>query len=80
MLFGRKIRQLREKKQMLQRQFAAALEINTPVYSKIKRCEHPAKHKQLITLAKIFKINPNEFSTFWLADQIIEVIKNEKEL
>lgn len=80
MLFGNRIRQLREEKQMLQRQFAAALEIDTPMYSKIERSERRAKREQVIALAKIFKVNPNEFLTLWIADRIIEAIKDEKEL
>ncbi|MDD4827199.1 MAG: helix-turn-helix transcriptional regulator [Bacteroidales bacterium] len=80
MLFGNRIRQLREEKQMLQRQFAAALEIDTPMYSKIERGERRAKREQVIALAKIFKVNPNEFLTLWIADRIIEAIKDEKEL
>ncbi|GHV70409.1 hypothetical protein FACS189420_1380 [Bacteroidia bacterium] len=80
MLFGNKIRQLREEKQMLQRQFAAALEIDTPMYSKIERGERRAKREQVIALAKIFKVNPNEFLTLWIADRIIEAVEDEKEL
>jgi len=80
MLFGNRIRQLREEKQMLQRQFAAALEIDTPMYSKIERGERRAKREQVIALAKIFKVNPNEFLTLWIADRIIEAIEDEKEL
>jgi transcriptional regulator with XRE-family HTH domain len=80
MLFGNRIRQLREEKQMLQRQFAAALEIDTPMYSKIERGERRAKREQVIALAKIFKVNPNEFLSLWLADRIIEVVEDEKEL
>lgn len=80
MLFGNRIRQLREEKQMLQRQFASALEIDTPMYSKIERGERRAKREQVIALAKIFKVNPNEFLTLWIADRIIEAIKDEKEL
>ncbi|GHV66793.1 hypothetical protein FACS1894199_10940 [Bacteroidia bacterium] len=80
MLFGNKIRQLREEKQMLQRQFAAALEIDTPMYSKIERGERRAKREQVIALAEIFKVNPDEFLTLWIADRIIEAIEDEKEL
>jgi transcriptional regulator with XRE-family HTH domain len=62
MLFGKRIRQLRDEKQMLQRQLAAALEIDTPMYSKIERGERRAKREQvIIALAKIFKVNPNDF-------------------
>jgi transcriptional regulator with XRE-family HTH domain len=80
MLFGNRIRQLREEQQMLQRQFAAALEIDTPMYSKIERGERRAKREQVIALAKIFKVNPNEFLTLWIADKIIAAIGDEKEL
>jgi transcriptional regulator with XRE-family HTH domain len=80
MLFANKIKELREKKQMVQRQFAAALEIDTPMYSKIERGERRAKREQVIALAKIFKVNPNEFLTLWITDRIIEAIEDEKEL
>jgi transcriptional regulator with XRE-family HTH domain len=80
MFFANRIKELREKKQMVQRQFAAALEIDTPMYSKIERGERRVKREQVIALAKIFKVNPNEFLTLWIADQILEVIKDEKEL
>ena len=33
MLFADRIKELREKKQMVQRQFAAALELDMPMYS-----------------------------------------------
>jgi hypothetical protein len=37
---------------MLQRQFAAALEIDTPMYRKIERGERRTKREQIIALAK----------------------------
>jgi transcriptional regulator with XRE-family HTH domain len=46
MLFADKIKELREKKQIVQRQFAAALEINTPMYSKIECGDRRAKREQ----------------------------------
>jgi transcriptional regulator with XRE-family HTH domain len=80
MFFANKIKELRRNKQMAQRQFAATLEIDTPMYSKIERGECRAKREQVIALAKIFKVNPNEFLTLLIADQILEVIEDEKEL
>jgi DNA-binding transcriptional regulator YiaG len=38
-----KIKEMRKKKQMVQRQFAVALETYTPMYSKIERSERRAK-------------------------------------
>jgi transcriptional regulator with XRE-family HTH domain len=78
MLFSDKIRLLREEKQLLQRQLAAALEIDTPMYSKIERGERPAKREQVIAIAKYLSIYENDLLTLWLADRIIEVIKDEK--
>lgn len=78
MLFADKIRQLREEKQLLQRQLASALEIDTPMYSKIERGDRPAKREQVISLAKLLSIDEQELLTLWLADKIIDVLKDEK--
>lgn len=37
MLFGNKIKELRDEQGLLQRQLAAFLEIDTPMFSKIER-------------------------------------------
>ena len=44
MLFGKNIRELRDEQGVLQRQLAALLEIDTPMFSKIERCGRRAKH------------------------------------
>jgi transcriptional regulator with XRE-family HTH domain len=80
MLFAEKIKQLRENKQMPQRQFAAVLEIDTPMYSKIEHGERPAKRKQIPIIAQLLKIDENTLVTLWLADKIIVAIGEEKEL
>jgi len=79
MLFAEKIKQLREEKQMPQRQFAAALEIDTPMYSKIERGERPAKRKQIAIIAQLLKTDENTLITLWLADKIIATIGEDKE-
>lgn len=80
MLFANKIRRLREEQQLFQRQLAAALEIDTPMYSKIERGDRPAKREQVIAIAKILTTDENELLTLWLADKILDVIENETEL
>lgn len=80
MLFADKIRQLREEKQLLQRQLASALEVDTPMYSKIERGDRSAKREQVLIIAKILSVNENELLILWLADKIFDVIANEKEL
>jgi len=66
--FGEHIKQLREKKGLLQRQLAASLEIDTPMFSKIERGERTAKKEQVIILAKLLDEKPEELLTLWLAD------------
>lgn len=48
MLFGNKIKELREEQGLLQRQLAAFLEIDTPMFSKIERGDRIAKREQVI--------------------------------
>lgn len=54
MLFGKKIRELRDEHDVLQRQLAALLEIDTPTFSKIERGDRRAKREQVIKLAESF--------------------------
>jgi transcriptional regulator with XRE-family HTH domain len=80
MLFADRIKELREKKQMVQRQFAAALELDTPMYSKIERGERRAKREQITVIAKLLQIDEIELVTLWLADKFIIAIGTEIEL
>lgn len=80
MLLGEKIKELRDEHGVLQRQLAALLEIDTPMFSKIERGDRRAKRTQVIQLAEYFKIDKNELLTLWLADKILDVVKNENEL
>ncbi|MCR5362703.1 MAG: helix-turn-helix domain-containing protein [Bacteroidales bacterium] len=80
MIFGKKVRELREERGMLQRQLSAALEIDTPMYSKIERGERPAKRSQLPILAKIFQVDENELLTFWLADKVLDIMADAGDL
>ncbi|HRB30903.1 MAG TPA: helix-turn-helix transcriptional regulator [Ferruginibacter sp.] len=76
--FGSKIKELREAKGLLQRQVASQLEIDTPMLSKIERGERKAKKEQILQFAKLYKADKDELLTLWLADQIYDVVKDEK--
>ena len=80
MIFGKKIRTLREERGMLQRQLSAALEIDTPMYSKIERGERPAKRSQLPILAKIFQVDEKELLAIWLADKVLDIMADAGDL
>ena len=77
MLFGNKIRFLRDKQGILQRQVAAYLEIDTPMFSKIERGERRAKRSQVIQMATYFKVDEKEMLTLWLADKILDALEGE---
>jgi transcriptional regulator with XRE-family HTH domain len=77
MHFGEKIKQLREEKELLQRQLAASLQIDTPMYSKIERGERRAKREQVAALAKLLEVNEYDLVTIWLSDIIIENVGDE---
>ncbi len=77
MQFGYKIKELRESRELLQRQLAANLEIDTPMYSKIERGDRKAKREQVIQLAALLETDVDALLTLWLADQVFDLLKNE---
>lgn len=78
MFLSKRIKELREENQLLQRQLAAGLEIDTPMYSKLERGERRAKRDQVIKMASLFKVVEKELLSLWLAGQVYELVKNEK--
>ena len=79
MIFANKIKQLMEEKQLLQRHLAFALDIDTPIYSKIERGDRRAKREQVFLIAKFFDTDEDKLLAFWLADQVEEVLVNAKD-
>lgn len=75
--FGFKIRQLREANNLLLRQVAPFIDIDTPHLSKIERGERILKKETIPTLAKLLKADENELTTLWLADQVYSVVEGE---
>ena len=80
MLLGNKIRSLRDEQGILQRQVAAYLEIDTPMFSKIERGDRRAKRSQVIQMATYFKVDEKEMLTLWLADKVLDGLEDEDEL
>ena len=80
MLFGAKIRTLREEKKMLQRELAAALSVDTPMYSRIERGERPIKREQIKILADLLCTDESELLKLWLADQVAALLNGEEDI
>ena len=78
MQFGERIKELRESKELLQRQLAASLEIDTPMFSKIERGERKAKKEQVELLAELLETDRKPLLTLWLADQIIDLVSTNE--
>lgn len=80
MIFGRKIKKLREERGLVQRQLSAALEIDTPMYSKIERGERKAKRSQIPIMAQMFEVDEKELLTIWLADKVLDTVEGEEDV
>lgn len=59
-------------------QVAPLLEMDTAQLSKIEKGLRQLKREQVPLLAIILKADKNELLTLWLADQLYDIIKDEK--
>ena len=78
MNFGEHVKELRESQGLFQRQLAASLEIDTPMFSKIERGERREKREQVVKIGELLKTDVNELLTIWLADRVYEIVKDEE--
>ena len=77
--FGDLIRSKREEQEMLLRHLSAQLDMDTAMLSKIERGEKTLKREHIETLAKLFNIDCNYLFSIWLADQVFQLVENEKQ-
>jgi transcriptional regulator with XRE-family HTH domain len=78
-IFGNRIRTLREERQMPQRQLAAALEIDTATFCKIEKGDRRAKREQVRVLANLLEVDSKELLRLWSADKVYDIIAEEEE-
>ena len=76
-MFLERIKELRVQNQMPQRQLAAALDIDTATYCKIEKGERRAKREHIAIIAQILNTDRDELLTFWLADKVRRLVKDE---
>lgn len=79
MLFGNKIRELREKNGLVLRKVAAILDIDTATLSKIELGDRQAKREHLQKLSKLYNVNLKELEKIWLTDKVFEIIEDEEQ-
>ena len=80
MLLGNKIKELREEQGLLQRQLAAILGVDVPMFSKIERGDRRAKREHVIVLAQELNADVHELLSLWIADKIIDAINDDNEV
>ena len=76
--FGERIRDLREKQNLYLRQVAPLLEMDTAQLSKIEKGLRQLRKEQIPVLAELLKADKDELLILWLADQLYDVVKDEK--
>lgn len=76
-MIGEKIRELREVNNVLLRQLAAQLDMDTALLSKMERGDRFFRKEDLLKIASIFKVSDRELLTLWLADRVIRTIEAE---
>lgn len=62
---------------MVQRELAEKLNIDAPMFSKIELGVRRAKRSQVVQLAKLLNVSEKELLTLWLADGILNAVKED---
>lgn len=63
---------------MLLRHVASALDIDTALLSKIEGGSRVIRKEQISLIAEVLKADKDELITLWLADQVMNVLKDEE--
>ncbi len=75
---GDKLRQLRDEKNLMQREVGAVIEVDGAFISKVENNEKPLNRKHLTKLSEFFNTSEAELQILWLSDKIKMLIKEEK--
>jgi len=74
---GQELRKIRESKNILLRQVASYLEIDTAMISKMERGERKLNRVQVIKIAEYYNVSKEKLLTLWVCDRILDVVENE---
>lgn len=78
MSFGGHLRELREEKNMLLRELAAAVQMDTALLSKIERGKRKARKEQVTVFAEALQADHKELYKKWLAEKVYDLIRYEE--
>ena len=74
---GQELRKIRASKNILLRQVASYLEIDTAMISKIERGERNLNRNQVIKLAEYYNVSEDKLLTLWVCDKVLNTVENE---
>lgn len=78
MLLSDKLKELRDQAKQPQRKVAAALDIDTATYSKIENRKYMPNRDFVLRLASFFGCDSEQLIKLWLADRVVEMVKDEQ--
>ena len=76
-MFAEKLKELRENRQLLQRQVSAKLEIDNALYCKFESGSRIPRREQVIQLADLYNYDQEELLKLWLADKVYDLVGEE---
>lgn len=77
MTIGQRIKQLREKSGMKQRELASKLDIGEGFLSKVENNQKLIKREDLKKISEFFNVKHSDLETLWLANKVYDLIKDE---
>jgi transcriptional regulator with XRE-family HTH domain len=78
MTLGQKIRELREKAGLKQRELAYQLNIGEGFLSKVENDQKPLKRENLTKLNELFQTPIEELESLWLANKVYSIVRDEE--
>jgi transcriptional regulator with XRE-family HTH domain len=77
MTFGEKLKELRESKNLSQREVGAAISVDAAFISKAEKGEKRISRDHLEKLSLFLGIDKDELETLWLANKLYQLVENE---
>ncbi len=76
-MLGKKLKELRESKGLMQREVGVIIDVDGAFISKIENNEKPINRDHLKKLSAFFKIKESELQILWLTDKVNNTLKDE---
>lgn len=76
-MFGKKIKEQRERKGLSQRELGSYIELDAAYISKVESGEKMISRKHLHTVSQVLDIEEEELQKLWLADKVYKIVEEE---